>query len=72
MLPPAAARYNAAMVKLMRDVNADANPVGLYQSCFLGSFLQQSVVDGLAAVAGLMEREGASGQGKGVLIVHGE
>lgn len=60
------------MVKLMRDVNADANPVGLYQSCFLGSFLQTPVIDGLVAIAGLMEREGANGKGKGVIVVHGE
>ena len=59
------------MVRLLRDVNADANPVGLYQGCFLGAFLNSSVVDGLAAIAGLMEKEGASGKGKGVLIVHG-
>ncbi len=58
------------MVRLLRDVNADANPVGLYQGCFLGAFLNSSVVDGLAAIAGLMERDGASGRGKGVLIVH--
>ncbi|PWN49066.1 hypothetical protein IE53DRAFT_380840 [Violaceomyces palustris] len=65
-----ATRYTSEMVRLLRDVNADANPVGLYQGCFLGAFLNSSVVDGLAAVAGLMEREGASGRGKGILIVH--
>ncbi|EPQ32326.1 uncharacterized protein PFL1_00522 [Pseudozyma flocculosa PF-1] len=65
-----ATRYTSDMVRLLRDVNADANPVGLYQGCFLGAFLNSSVVDGLAAIAGLMEREGASGKGKGVLIVH--
>ncbi|CBQ67595.1 related to translation initiation factor eIF3 p40 subunit [Sporisorium reilianum SRZ2] len=65
-----ATRYTSDMVRLLRDVNADANPVGLYQGCFLGAFLSLSVVDGLAAIAGLMERDGASGRGKGVLIVH--
>ncbi|CDU23804.1 related to translation initiation factor eIF3 p40 subunit [Sporisorium scitamineum] len=65
-----ATRYTSDMVRLLRDVNADANPVGLYQGCFLGAFLNSSVVDGLAAIAGLMERDGASGRGKGVLIVH--
>ncbi|CEH17163.1 related to translation initiation factor eif3 p40 subunit [Ceraceosorus bombacis] len=65
-----AARYTASMVKLMRDVNADANPVGLYQSCFLGSFLQTPIVEGLFSVAGLLEREGPHGRGKGVLVVH--
>ncbi|PWZ02846.1 hypothetical protein BCV70DRAFT_197109 [Testicularia cyperi] len=65
-----ATRYTSDMVRLLRDVNADANPVGLYQGCFLGAFLNSTVVDGLAAIAGLMERDGASGRGKGVLIVH--
>ncbi|SNX81509.1 related to translation initiation factor eIF3 p40 subunit [Melanopsichium pennsylvanicum] len=65
-----ATRYTSDMVRLLRDVNADANPVGLYQGCFLGAFLNSSVVDSLAAIAGLMERDGASGRGKGVLIVH--
>lgn len=60
------------MVRLLRDVNADANVVGLYQGCFLGAFLSSAVIDSLAQVAGLMEREGASGKGRGVLLVHGK
>lgn len=65
-----ATKYTADMVRMLQDVNADANPVGLYQGCFLGAFLNSTVVEGLAAITGLMERGGASGRGKGVLIVH--
>ncbi|UZJ51402.1 hypothetical protein CBS101457_000722 [Exobasidium rhododendri] len=68
--PKAAARYTSHMVRLLRDVNADANPVGLYKSCFLGSFLSSSLIDGLGAIASLMEREGSSGQGKGIILIH--
>jgi hypothetical protein len=70
--PKAAARYTSHMVRLLRDVNADANPVGLYKSCFLGSFLSSALIDGLGAIASLMEREGANGQGRGIIVIHGE
>lgn len=65
-----ATKYTTDMVRMLQDVNADANPVGLYQGCFLGAFLSSTVVEGLSAITGLMERGGASGRGKGVLIVH--
>lgn len=70
--PKAAARYTSHMLRLLRDVNADANPVGLYKSCFLGSFLSTALIDGLGAIASLMEREGSSGQGRGIILIHGE
>lgn len=70
--PKAAARYTSHMVRLLRDVNADANPVGLYKSCFLGSFLSSALIDGLGAIASLMEREGSDGQGRGIILIHGE
>jgi len=60
------------MLQLLHEVNADDNPVGLYYGGFLGTFLSTPVVDQLASIDGLMEREGSSGKGKGVLIVHGE
>jgi translation initiation factor 3 subunit H len=68
--PKAAARYTSHMLRLLRDVNADANPVGLYKSCFLGSFLSSSLIDGLGALASLME--GSDGQGRGIILIHGE
>lgn len=70
MIYLAAARYTSQMVRLLRDVNADANPVGLYRSCFLGTFLSTSIVDGMGAISGLMERDSASGKNKGVLLIH--
>ncbi|KAK0563835.1 hypothetical protein OC844_002013 [Tilletia horrida] len=65
-----AVRHTAAMIRLLRDVNSDANPVGMYTSCFLGSFLTSTVIDGLAAVSALMERDGATSKQKAVLLVH--
>lgn len=68
--PRAAARYTRDMVRLLGDVNADANPVGLYRSCFLGSFLSSSVVDGLGAIATLMDRDAPADQGRGIVLIH--
>ncbi|KAL9940276.1 hypothetical protein V8E36_000981 [Tilletia maclaganii] len=65
-----AVRHTTSMVRLLRDVNADANPVGMYQSCFLGSFLTSTVIDGLAAISAFMERDGATSKSKAVLLVH--
>jgi translation initiation factor 3 subunit H len=66
----AAARYTQQMVQLLGFVNADANPVGLYKSCFLGTFLSSAVVDSLGAVATLMDREGVKDQSRGVILIH--
>ncbi|KDN52977.1 hypothetical protein K437DRAFT_231403 [Tilletiaria anomala UBC 951] len=63
-------RYTSAMLSLLRDVNADANPVGLYYGCFLGAFLSSAVIDGLWAISSLMEREGTEGKGRAILLVH--
>ncbi|KAE8226745.1 hypothetical protein CF319_g716 [Tilletia indica] len=65
-----AVRHTTSMIRLLRDVNADANPVGMYQSCFLGSFLTSTVIDGLATVANLMDRDGATSKSKAILLVH--
>ncbi|CAD6936621.1 unnamed protein product [Tilletia controversa] len=65
-----AVRHTTAMVRLLREVNADANPVGMYQSCFLGSFLTSTVIDGLATMAALMDRDGATSKSKAILLVH--
>ena len=63
-------QYMGEMLKLLRQVNADTNPVGLYQGSFLGPFLNASVVDGLNTLSLLMEREGGPGRGKAVLLTH--
>lgn len=68
--PRAAARYTQQMVQLLGDVNADANPVGLYKSCFLGSFLSSSVVDSLSAISSLVDRDGSKDQSRGILLIH--
>lgn len=63
-------QYMGEMLKLLRQVSADVNPVGLYQGCFLGPFLNSAVVEGLNTLSLLMEREGNQGRGKAVLLVH--
>lgn len=63
-------QYMSEMLRLLRQVSADANPVGLYQGAFLGPFLNSAVVDGLNTLSQLMEREGNQGRGKAVLLVH--
>ncbi|KAI3626455.1 hypothetical protein CBS9595_001816 [Malassezia furfur] len=65
-----AMQYMGEMLRLLRQVSADQNAVGLYQGCFLGPFLNSAVVDGLNTLSLLMEREGNQGRGKAVLLVH--
>lgn len=66
----AAMAYMSEMLRLLRQVNADTNPVGMYQGAFLGPFLHTSVVEGLNTLSALMEHEGSQGRGKAVLLVH--
>lgn len=63
-------RYSAAMIRNLREVNADANPVGLYVGCFMGQFLNSTVVDALFAVSSLIEKSGTPGQGRAILLAH--
>lgn len=63
-------QYMAEMLRMLRQVSADVNPVGLYHGSFLGPFLNTSIVDGLNTLSMLMEREGHHGRGKAVLLVH--
>lgn len=63
-------RYSAAMVRNLREVNADANPVGLYVGCFMGRFLDSTLIDALFAVSHMIEKSGTDGPGKAVLLVH--
>ncbi|WFC98652.1 hypothetical protein MYAM1_001383 [Malassezia yamatoensis] len=65
-----AMQYMGEMLKLLRQVSADQNTVGLYQGCFLGPFLNSAVVEGLNTLSLMMEREGNQGKGKAVLLVH--
>ncbi|WFD29201.1 hypothetical protein MSPP1_000207 [Malassezia sp. CBS 17886] len=65
-----ALQYMGEMLRLLRQVSADVNAVGMYQGCFLGPFLNTAIVDGLNMLSVLMEREGNRGRGKAVLIVH--
>ena len=37
--------YQLEMMKSLREVNADSNTVGWYQSCYLGSTLSESVIE---------------------------
>ncbi|WFD05293.1 hypothetical protein MVES1_000622 [Malassezia vespertilionis] len=64
-----AMQYMTEMLRLLRQVSADVNSVGLYQGCFVGTFLNSAVVDGLNMLSALMEREGNQGWGKAVLVV---
>lgn len=68
--PKAAASYTQEMVRLLGDVNADANPVGLYKSCFLGTFLSSAVVDGLGAIGTLMDRDSSTDPNRGIILIH--
>lgn len=63
-------QYMAEMLRLLHQVSADINPVGMYQGSFLGPFLNTAVVDGLNTLSLLMEREGQRGRGKAVMLVH--
>ena len=63
-------QYMGEMLRLLHQVSADINPVGLYQGAFLGPFLNTAVVDGLNTLSLLMEREGQHGRGKAVMLVH--
>eukprot|EP01102_Stenamoeba_stenopodia_P002380 TRINITY_DN121_c0_g1_i1.p1 TRINITY_DN121_c0_g1~~TRINITY_DN121_c0_g1_i1.p1 ORF type:complete len:349 (+),score=97.74 TRINITY_DN121_c0_g1_i1:209-1255(+) len=40
-----AAEYQIAMMRCLREVNVDNNTVGWYQSTYLGSFLNESMID---------------------------
>ena len=37
--------YQLEMMKSLREVNADSNAVGWYQSCYLGSILNELVIE---------------------------
>ena len=63
-------QYMGEMLRLLHQVSADINPVGLYQGAFLGPFLNTAVVDGMNTLSLLMEREGQHGRGKAVMLVH--
>lgn len=63
-------RYSAAMVRNLREVNADANPVGIYVGCLMGQFLNTSLIEALFAVSDMIEKSGTPGQGRAILLVH--
>ena len=58
------ARYQASMLRTLKDVQADDGVVGFYQSNFLGAFFKQSLLD-LQTVHQERLRQG------GVVVVHG-
>lgn len=60
-----AARHQAAMLRSLKEVQADDNVVGFYQATALGAFFTQSLVE-TQAVHQRVLRHG------GVVIVHGE
>lgn len=75
----AATRHITSALSLLSSVNADANPVGIYVSSFLGfgaAFTTQ-VLEGLKVVGSLIDKEsgatsakGGDGLEKAVVLVH--
>jgi translation initiation factor 3 subunit H len=59
------ARYQASMLRSLKEVQADDSVVGFYQATTLGAFLNQTLVDTQAIHQDKL-RHG------GVVIVHGE
>ncbi|KAK9370775.1 hypothetical protein V1509DRAFT_644810 [Lipomyces kononenkoae] len=43
-------RYQADMIRLLKEVNIEANPVGYYISSYLGGFFNQALVDNLVSL----------------------
>merc|ERR1719408_1080974 len=41
--------YQLSMLRMLRDVNIDANTVGWYQSTYLGGFLTEKLVEVMAS-----------------------
>lgn len=58
------ARYQASMLRALKEVQADDGVVGFYQSNFLGAFFKQSFLD-LQKAHQTKLRQG------GIVIVHG-
>jgi hypothetical protein len=75
-----ATRHITTALSLLSSVNADANPVGIYVSSFLGlgAIFTSQVLEGLKLVGNLMDKEGAAsakggdGMERAVVLVHGE
>lgn len=73
-----AAKHITNALALLSSVNADANPVGIYLSSFLGfgSAFTQQALEGLKVVGSLMDKEGSttskSGDGmeRAIVLVH--
>lgn len=61
---PISARYQASMLRSLKEVQADDNVVGFYQAMSLGSFYNQSLVD-TQAIQQERLRHG------GIILVHG-
>ena len=59
-----AARYQASMLRSLKEVQADDSVIGFYQGMTLGSFFNQSLVD-TQAIHQEKLRHG------GIVIVHG-
>ncbi|GAO48985.1 eukaryotic translation initiation factor 3 subunit H [Saitoella complicata NRRL Y-17804] len=57
------ARYQAEMMRCLREVNVDNNTVGWYQSAYLGSFLNSQVVEAQFAYQKTLSE-------KSVVLVH--
>lgn len=56
-------RYQAEMLRCLRDVNVDNNPVGWYTSTYLGGFYNQSLVDNQYQIQQMLKA-------KSILLVH--
>lgn len=59
------ARYQTAMLRQLNEVQGDDSVVGFYQSCTLGGFLRQSLIEQQA----LHQEKLRHG---GIVVVHGE
>jgi translation initiation factor 3 subunit H len=64
-LSRSSARYQASMLRSLKDIQGDDNVVGFYQSCSFGNYISQSLVEMQTAHRGKL-RHG------GVVIVHGK
>ena len=67
-----AMQYIGEMLRLLRQVNAEISPVGIYQGCFLGPFLSSAVVDTLNTLSLMIERESEHGTAVLLVLDYGE
>lgn len=65
-------QYIGEMLRLLRQVNIEISPAGLYQGCFLGPFLNSAVVDSLNTLSIMVERENENGTAVLIVLDYGQ